>query len=311
VKLNEARDRFTHLGSGTVIGSIDGWWLIICTASHVIDDIDDIVKRDSQLPPALRSDETPQQLRERAVRALARGTCFGVLRHPELGREEAYPVNIVETSRDLTRRDTALAFIQLRQPTVTRGCAIDLGPPPDTVLVAGYRYTDRENLMRGRDGRPDVMAPNPSLTIREGILDGFRESGMLVKYPCFTHRIPIDGGMSGGPMMAQRRVPSILAGVEKAERTIIGISNSADPELRVLHPDRDRESIATGVLALFTHDVALPSGQWIHFKEAVNRGYIVTSGAEARCVAVERDAAGIALRCFVDIEGRYPQWAGG
>ena len=112
-------------------------------------------------------------------------------------------------------------------------------------------------------------------------------------------------------MMAERRMPSVLAGVEKVERTIIGINNCADPESQILHPERDRESIATGVLALFTHDVALPNRRWIHFKEAVLRGYVVASGAEARCVAVVRNATGVAVSCFVDIEGRFPQWAGG
>lgn len=269
-------------GSGTLIGVMNGDWLTICTASHVLEDIDrtlGLERRDNL--SHLDTDE--DRLRRRYDPELLKHVRCGIWL-PELGTEIICPLVNVETSKVIRRRDTALVFVKLTPEAAGKAdpIPIDVGPPPIRewpLHVAGF------NALRVNESvpvnAPGLVTPERHLILREGFTGGYgRHAG--VEYDVVQILIPIDGGMSGGPVIIYRPEPF------QAQPVVVAIING---ELgSSLNPQSNQSAnpigFATPVAALFTHEVFLPSNEWIPFREAVERKIIATSGPEVYHVPV-------------------------
>lgn len=200
-------------------------------------------------------------------------------------RELQRQIAAVEVSDKPHLRDTALVFVPLSEDAAGKAqvMKVDVGPPPIRefpVLTAGFTTPDKnEERATTSDG---LSIPHRKLILREGYLGEFgRGSSSLLQYDVAKIRIPLEPGMSGGPLIVHRPEP-----VSKAEPVFVGINNGENELAGEV--SGEAKSFVTGAIALWRHDVALPDQTWIPFKEAVRRGIIATSGAWPHHV-VERD----------------------
>lgn len=266
------------LGSGSIIGIIDQDWLVICTASHVLEDIDlSLGLERSRGMSHLDTEE--DRLNRRYDQTMLQYVRCGVW-IPELGVEIICPIASTETSKVIRRRDTALVFVRLPPKAAGKACAIpfDIGPPPMKhipLFVAGFNRI--RNNVQVAINSPGLATPDRHLILREGFLGGFGRYA-AVDYKVAHILIPIAGGMSGGPVIIYRpmspfRIQPVTVAIVNSE-----LSLSADAEV----PETTEGSgYATPIVALFTHEVCLPDNTWIPFKEAVMRGMLTTFGTRA------------------------------
>ena len=282
---DEQKAEIRVLGWGSIIGIIDQDWLIICTASHVLEDIDlslGLKRRLSHL------DTEEDRLNRRYDHAMLQYVRCGVW-IPELGMEIICPIASTETSKVIRRRDTALVFVRLPPEAAGKAHAIpfDIGPPPMMhipLFVAGFNLI--RNNVQVAINSPGLTIPERHLILREGFLGAFRRCALNVDYDVANILIPIDGGMSGGPVIIYRpmspfRIQPVIVAIVNS-----GLELSADSEV----PETTEDSgIATPIVALFTHEVCLPDNTWIPFKEAVMRGMLTTFGTRAYHLAREGD----------------------
>ena len=248
--------------SGTIIGSLNGRWLVITTAAHVLES-----NAAEPRVPGLESEE------ERLSRRFPIDKSINVeIALLEPYRQVICAIAMSEVSPDPRLADTALVFVML--PPEFTGMAqsmkLDLGPPPWShfpVMTAGFTGA--------ADGEPWVTSANGlrrhrrDLIVREGFLEKYGEGdSWLLKYQVGTIGIPLASGMSGGPTIIYR--PEAVG----PEPVLVAI-NSASPDVRP--PDLPK-GFVTPAICLWRQEVALPDGTWIPFAEAVGRGIIATSG---------------------------------
>jgi hypothetical protein len=280
---DEKRNVLRLCGSGFIIGNVDGRWLVVATAAHVVDDVDQVLGIRPKPIPAFdfREPLTVEARRQRLDPALDLARCMVYL--PDRRVEIACPIHAIEVSPDRGLRDTALVFVSLPEPRPIACMSIDLEPPPgphEPLLVAGFGDSP-SRVVREPDGR-EMEFPTRNLIVREGFLGPLTEGTAQLRYPAFKVLVPTDGGMSGGPVIVQRRVntsetPPLDSTGRPIDATPRHLSvmalNSTDMspmgEDAPSRPDVEGESYATPVVALYTHDVALPSGEWIPLMEAV------------------------------------------
>jgi len=133
--------------------------------------------------------------------------------------------------------------------------------------------------------------PQRRLLVREGFFADFGTTTGRLHYPLFRHLIPLEAPMMGGPVILQREVEP-----GQALRTLAAINSQDVPQVSgdaSTRPEREGEGFATHALALYGHEVLLPSGTWIPFLEAVQRGVVNSVGREALRVAQRGDEQGL------------------
>ncbi len=258
-----ADERATLCGSGSIIGNLDGRWLITATAASVLAPLN--------LPPqgpVFASGGLERRYGPEPLRALR---CAVTV--PERNGELLCPV----AAAVVGLRDTALLFVPLPQPTPTTLLPVDLGPAPapeESLLVAGF--------VPGEAGAAAAVPPR-RLMVREGFYGDFGVTSARHPYPLLRHLVPLEPTMIGGPVIAQREHEP-----GRALRTLIGINAEDIPQVMgsaAASPHKEGEGLATHALALYAHTVLLPAGLWISFTEAVRRGVVSSYGPEAQRVA--------------------------
>jgi hypothetical protein len=277
--------RFLHAGPGVIIGNIEGNWLIIATASHVIERIDELLVRDGQPLPGPQEGESPDAYLRRRLDAIA-GLTHCIITGP--GGEGAFKVANFEVAKVRKRRDTALAFVALPFQTPITCLPISLDRPPSSdepVLVVGaVDSVESIALTHSKDSEQNI-APARKLVVRESFLDGFGmhpDDAPQFDYDVVKILVRLENGMSGGPLVD--RFQSNFWGLPPfyETRALIAINSGSGPGLG--SGGFVWRSFATPVIALYAQNVALPSGEWISFSEAVARGYVATVGGEPHCV---------------------------
>ena len=143
------------------------------------------------------------------------------------------------------------------------------------VLGFGGKQAREQPLTDGPEG---IAMPERHLIVREGFLGGFGPPPIAgLNYDCATVLVPIESGMSGGPVVIYRPTPD-----GRMKSVVVAISN-LDREVHpepASHPEIEGEMYATAVYALYTHEVPLPDGTWITFRDAIKRGIIETCGPQ-------------------------------
>jgi len=142
-----------------------------------------------------------------------------------------------------------------------------------SLYVAGFNGT-RQNE-RIPVNSTTLLTPERRLILREGFLGGFG-SYAAQTFDTVKILIPIDGGMSGGPVIIYRPSPFEVKRVAVA---VVGGELQCS-ESRALDESIEGSGWATPIVALFGHEVFLPTNEWIPFKEAVDRKLISTFGSE-------------------------------
>jgi hypothetical protein len=280
-----------------MIGNIEGNWLIIATASHVIERIDELLVRDVQPvstgPQEGKSHDAYLRRRLDAVAALT----FCIIKGP--GGEAVFRVANFELAKVRTRRDTALAFVALPFRTPVTCLPISLDRPPgagEPVLVVGTVDSAESISLTGNKDSEQIVAPARRLVVRESFLDGFGRhpnDAPQLEYDVVKILVRLENGMSGGPVVD--RLQSNFWGLPPfgETRALIAINSRSGPGLG------GERSFATPAIALFAQNVALPSGRWIRFSEAVARGYVATVGGEPHCVKAAPDGSFVVdYRCM-------------
>jgi hypothetical protein len=288
---DEKRNEFHHLGSGTIIGRVGDQWAVVASASHVFEDVDELLGLGPPHLPGFPRDDSPN--RRYSSEALRHIVC-GVTLHGGNGAEVLCPLVAAETSKVISRRDTALAFVALPGELQVAGrlgrLPINLGPPPwhhEAILVAGFGKRDAAVTATRADGSNPMAVPPRDLIVREGFYADFGAMTGRLHYHLVRHLIPCDPGMSGGPVMLVR--PDATG----AQWSMMAINNVSMDQPLPLQEHVEGESFATHVLALYSHEVLLlPTTEWVPFAEAVKRDIIFSVGSEARGVVELRNDAG-------------------
>lgn len=282
VAVRETEKNCVLLGSGTIIGIIDGEWLVVCTANHVLEDIGASIGA-SKIDPLSHLDGPEEKIeRKHDVAMLEYLRCC--VHIPELKEEIFCPVNGVDWSSNSRYADTALALVRL--PPHAKGKAralpIDIGPPPFKqmpLLVAGFN--GRGGPSSVLKSSPGISAPKRRLVCREGFLGGFGAFAGR-SYEVAHLLVPIDGGMSGGPVIIFR--PSGL----RAVPVLVAVTSGEIETDSTRSKHVEGSGSATPAIALFANPLHLPDETVIDFKTAVSRGYIRTFGPEVNHVSCER-----------------------
>jgi hypothetical protein len=270
------------LGSGSIIGNVEGRWLITATAAQVIDGL------------RLSVGGAAGAERRYGTQTLQALRCAVTI--PERGGELVCRVAAAVAGP----RDTALVFLPLPEPTPTLVLPVDLGPPPapeEALLVAGFTAA---GAAQGADARGPAAFPERRLLVREGFFADFGSTSRLHPYPLFRHLVPLEPGMIGGPVIVHREQQP-----GQSLRTLVAINNLDVPMITGVaaqHPEKEGEGLATHVLSLYAHSVALPNGSWVPFIEAVRRGVVASFGPEATRVALGSGPNG-APRYFIEAAG--------
>jgi hypothetical protein len=268
--LDAARHEYRLLGSGAVIGVIEGRWLVTVTAASIFEDV-------ALGTPA----PSGSSGLERRYRAPALESLRGAFLVPERNGELLSPPVGAVISAKVSQRDTALVFFALPEALPLGVLPVDLGPPPasaEALLVAGFAA---EPPAPGPAGTPAV--PARRLVVREGFFGDFGATTGRLHYPLFRHLVPLEPAMLGGPVILQREVKP-----GEALRTLVAVNSQDVPQVAgdaAAQPQREGEGFATHALALYGHEVLLPSGTWIPFLEAVRGGLVASFGREALRVA--------------------------
>ncbi len=278
--LDEARHEYRVLGSGSVIGVLEGRWLVTATAAALFEDV--------ALGAAAPSGSAGLDRRYR-FEALQHLRC--ALTVPERNGEFLCPLAGAAISARISQRDTALVFVALPEPLPVSVLPIDLGPPPtavETLLAAGFAASAAVREGAASDA-PAV--PGRHLLVREGFFGDFGTTTGRLHYPLLRHLIPLEATMLGGPVIVHRETQP-----GRAVRTLVAINSQDVPQVNgdpAAQPEREGEGFATHALALYAHEVLLPSGTWIPFLEAVRRGVVSSFGPEALRVAQREGAGGL------------------
>jgi hypothetical protein len=286
--LSARRREYVHVGSGTIIGSVENRVLIVATAAHNFEDLGDVLgvrgpPRPPGLPKDKSEDEIPQAVRER----LRVGVLLG-------GRELILRQIVLERAKVLQNRDTALLFVEqprgLRVGVDVAQLPVNLGNPPtvhETILVAGFGEGELEGVIKQEGKDEGIPSPSRRLIVREGFFRDFgRRTGQL-QYALYRHGIPVSSGMSGGPVI------HIRYHSDGSCDWCFAALNNISMRVEELRESEEVESFATSPLALWSHEVPLlPEGPltpetvvpWISFAEAMARGMIHTHGPEVHRV---------------------------
>jgi hypothetical protein len=268
--LDGAAREYRLLGSGAVIGASEGRWLVVVTAASIFEGV--------TLGAPAPAGSSGLERRYRAP-ALAGLRC--ALTVPERGGEILCPPAAAVISAKVSQRDSALVFLSLPEALPVSVLPVDLGPPPaapEALLVAGFAA---EPMMAGPGDSPAL--PARRLLVREGFFADFGTTTGRLHYPLFRHLIPLEPTMMGGPVILQRETEP-----GAAVRTLVAVNSQDVPQVEgdpAAQPGREGEGFATHALALYGHEVLLPSGTWIPFLEAVRRGLVSSFGREALRVA--------------------------
>ena len=270
--LDAARNAYRLLGSGTVIGIIEGRWLVTATAASLFEGAG------LGAPAPASGSGLDRRYRVEALQNLRCAVTVAERNGELLCRLAAAVI-----SASISQRDTALVFVGLPEALPVSVLPIDLGPPPaaaETILVAGFAGAPAVRPGAGHDG-PAV--PERRLLVREGFYADFGATTGRLHYPLFRHLIPLEPTMMGGPVILQREVEP-----GRALRTLAAINSQDVPQVNEDpggRPEREGEGFATHALALYGHEVLLPSGSGIAFLEAIRRGLVRSVGQEALRVA--------------------------
>lgn len=288
--LDERCNTFRQLGSGCIIGNIGNRWAIVASASHVFEHVDDLIGlRPRQLPGFPRDESVDYRYSEEALR---RVVC-GIALHGQNGAETFCPVVAAEVSSHIKRRDTALAFVSLPEGMPLSRVPINLGMEPapnEAILVAGFGAREADGSVTSAEDGAQAAAPPRDLILREGFYADYGRTIGRLQYPLFGHLIPLDSGMSGGPVMVVRPDPA-----GGGQWCVVAINNLSMEE--PVRQDVEGESFATHMIAFYSHEVLLlPTNEWISFGEAVKRDIVFSFGPEARRVREVRSEAGTTWR---------------
>ena len=286
--LDEARNEYRLLGSGAVIGVIEGRWLVTVTAAALFEG----VALGAPAPAGAAGLE--HRYRPEALTNLR---C--ALTVPQRNGEFLCRLAGAVISASVGQRDTALVFVALPEALPVSVLPIDLGPAPaasEAILVAGFAAAPAARA--AGDGKGDAPAvPARQLLVREGFFGDFGATTGRLHYPLFRHLIPLEPTMMGGPVILQREVAP-----GQALRTLAAVNSQDVPQVGgdpAAQPQREGEGFATHALALYAHEVLLPSGAWIPFLEAVRRGAVASFGREALRVA-QRDGEPGVRRFYIE-----------
>lgn len=268
--LDEARHEYRLLGSGAVIGISEGRWLVTATAASIFEGVT------LGAPAPAGSSGLERRYRAQALQGLR----CALLVPGRNGELLCQPAGAVISAR-VSQRDTALVFFALPEGVPVSVLPIDLGPPPaaaEALLVAGF---GAQPLVAGPGDTPAL--PPRHLVVREGFFGDFGTTTGRLHYPLFRHLIPLEPTMMGGPVILQREVRP-----GQGLRTLVAVNSQDVPQVQgdpAARPELEGEGFATHALALYGHEVLLPSGTWIPFLEAVRRGLVSSFGPEALRVA--------------------------
>jgi hypothetical protein len=273
------------IGSGSAIGCFEDRWLVIATATHVLEDMDKELQWTRRLERVPGPESREEQIRKRHDKKVLPFVRCGVW-VPALHTEVLCPIARTQTATNTRVRDTALVCVEL--PLNAHGkvplLPIDVGPPPQSHLplhIAGFNHIrlNERPLAVG----PPLLLPERRLIMREGYLDSFGPGSGLLAYPVAKFLIPVDPKMSGGAVIIYRPAAYHSAGV------LVAIINGETTlrENAAQHPECDGAGYGSPVITLYTHEVPMPDGSWIWFKEAVRRGIIATSGADPHHVVLK------------------------
>ena len=270
--LDESRNAYRLLGSGSVIGVIEGRWLVMATTAALFGGVG------LGAPAPAGGSGLERRYRFEALQNLR---C--ALTVPERNGELLCPLAGAVISAAISQRDTALVFVGLPEALPVSVLPIDLGPPPpaaETILVAGFAA---QPAVPPGGASESAAVPARRLLVREGFFADFGTTTGRLHYPLFRHLIPLEPTMMGGPVILQREVQP-----GQALRTLAAINSQDVPQVSedpAGRPEREGEGFATHALALYAHEVLLPSGTWIPFLDAVRRGVVSSFGPEALRVA--------------------------
>src|SRR5579863_6710629 len=160
--LDAARARYRLLGSGAVIGVIDGRWLVTATAAALFEGVA------LGAPAPAGGAALDRRYRFEALENLR---CAVTV--PERNGELLCPLAGAVISAPVSQGDTALVFVGLPEALSVGVLPIDLGPPPqpaETLLVAGFAETPGGRSGDGPDAR---VVPARHLLVREGFFGDF------------------------------------------------------------------------------------------------------------------------------------------
>jgi hypothetical protein len=131
-------------------------------------------------------------------------------------------------------------------------------------------------------GGPSITVPARMPIFREGFYSDYAFHGLTAQHPTIRHRIGIEPGMSGGPLMRQ----SFING--QRYYSIVGTNIASSTE-----SDSETAWLANHMIAYYTHDVALPDRKWIPFLEAVRQNVVKGFSPRAGMVRTVTDASGL------------------
>jgi hypothetical protein len=143
-----------HIGSGFLIGNIQNRWPVVATAAHVIQEMDKVLGLRPRVPPALDIKEPPSGEVTRQRMDRIRGKIICDVWIPSRGTHAGIGVEAVEVCNDPSRRDTALLFMRLPEPTQLHLLPIDTERAPEAGDNAGSRiWKDRRRAVEVQDRR--------------------------------------------------------------------------------------------------------------------------------------------------------------
>src|SRR5262249_22197922 len=105
-------------------------------------------------------------------------------------------------------RDTALVFAKMLVRARIEALQVNLGPPPfpeQPVTVAGFVDTEKRGTAMRTDGAVVLPMPVRRPIVRVGRYLGYERNTPGAAKERLLHTMPVDFGMSGGPMMIDRQ----------------------------------------------------------------------------------------------------------
>jgi hypothetical protein len=262
-----------QVGSGAIVGALaNNRTAIVVTASHVFADAQRNERRrqlrENKVPRVLWDDD---QIPRFSAGFAARFRVCIVF--PEQRIEAACHISMANLPDDPNSRDIAVLFVETPDSVPERsfsGLPIDIDPIPQsplTILGAGFSSREQDAVFVSSDGR-QVRASKRLPILREGFcLD------RLLPYSTdsFSHTMPVDEGMSGGPIIR----PAWREGQTAA---VLAINTSEAPRPRAEDP---AIGYALPITTFYGGGLVLPDRTRIDFQTATRTGIIRLAGLAA------------------------------
>jgi S1-C subfamily serine protease len=243
---------FTQLGTGFVIAAM-GNHAVVVTAAHVLKEISDRTQKSA--PPALFNDGTTQlrtvlagdEDEQIVLFKTAKATFHGEVTHSWGCSESDLAILCVDVDPKANQLVTNQFLISSRLP--------DVGSP---VLIRGYFASSdvsAQMIPPGFEGLiKHLMGGLPSFmegTVSQmggKVVDVFYDRHILVKGPCFQIDVPINSGMSGGP---------VFQITEGGQPVVIGAMSSDDGAEEDLSLGTGKSAIAASLVTLLGMELSI------------------------------------------------------